>query len=148
MEIRTTMSPAERAETDRTIKELNAKINEGKQTGGKNLGKDDFLKLLVTQLSYQDPMAPMEDKEFIAQMAQFSSLEQMTNISADFNRLTTLIAGSEANSALGKSVEITEGERVVSGKMMAVTRGGAGDPEILVNGNNYRWSQVSRIFEE
>ena len=148
MDIRTAMNPAERAETDRTIKELNAKINEGKQTGGKNLGKDDFLKLLVTQLSYQDPMAPMEDKEFIAQMAQFSSLEQMTNISADFNKLTTLIAGSEANSALGKSVEITEGERVVAGKMMAVTRGGAGDPEILVNGNNYRWSQVSRIFEE
>ncbi|MFJ7667767.1 flagellar hook assembly protein FlgD [Lysinibacillus sp. NPDC097195] len=51
-----------------------------KQTGNSELGKDAFLKLLITQLQNQDPTNPMDDRDFIAQMAQFSSLEQMQNM--------------------------------------------------------------------
>jgi flagellar basal-body rod modification protein FlgD len=111
-----------------------------------NLGKDDFIKLLITQLSYQDPTAPMQDKEFIAQMAQFSSLEQMTNMSADFAKLTAMLSGSEANGALGKNVELLDGERVVQGVIKAVTRGES--PTVLVNGSYYNWDQVNKVFEE
>ena len=56
----------------------NVKYTTEKDNGA--LGKDAFLKLLVTQLQNQDPTSPMDDKEFIAQMAQFSSLEQMQNM--------------------------------------------------------------------
>ncbi|WNB90399.1 flagellar hook assembly protein FlgD [Bacillus sp. NEB1478] len=51
-----------------------------KQTGSSILGKDDFMKILITQLQNQDPTSPMQDREFISQMASFSSLEQMTNM--------------------------------------------------------------------
>lgn len=52
---------------------------QAKTDGG--LGKDAFLKLLIAQMQNQDPLSPMDDKEYIAQMAQFSTLEQLTNIS-------------------------------------------------------------------
>ncbi|BCG59683.1 flagellar hook assembly protein FlgD [Paenibacillus sp. URB8-2] len=71
-------------------------------TGSTSLGKDQFLKILITQLQNQDPMQPMEDKEFIAQMAQFSSVEQLMNIS---NQLTALNQSLGSVSGLiGKNV--------------------------------------------
>lgn len=55
--------------------------NRSPKTGESNLGKDEFIKILIAQLQNQDPLNPMDDREFIAQMAQFSSLEQMMNMS-------------------------------------------------------------------
>jgi flagellar basal-body rod modification protein FlgD len=55
------------------------------------LGRDAFLKLLVTQLSHQDPLKPQTDGEFIAQLAQFSSLEQLTHIHKTLERIGAAI---------------------------------------------------------
>jgi len=57
------------------------------RTPSPDLGKEEFLKILMTQLQNQDPLSPMDDKEFISQMATFSSLEQMMNISKSVDTL-------------------------------------------------------------
>jgi flagellar basal-body rod modification protein FlgD len=69
------------------------------------LGKDDFLKLLVTQLQHQDPLSPLEDKEFVAQMAQFSSLEQLGNVAGSMERLTHSGQVAQSVGLIGREVE-------------------------------------------
>ena len=72
------------------------------------LGKDDFLKLLIAQLSAQDPLDPMGAQDFSAQLAQFSGLEQMTNVNANLEILQKLQTASQNTSSLnliGKTVE-------------------------------------------
>lgn len=76
-------------------------------TAGTELGKEQFLQLLVTQLQYQDPLNPMEDQEFIAQMAQFSSLEQLMNLNTSMQGLTDATNNQQmfsATSYIGKYV--------------------------------------------
>src|SRR5690554_5797965 len=65
---------------------------------GTGVSRDAFLQLLITQLRYQDPLSPMENEAFLAQLAQFSSLEQMQLLNANFASSMAL-AQSEANSS-------------------------------------------------
>jgi flagellar basal-body rod modification protein FlgD len=65
------------------------------QSGTSELGQDAFLQLLVTQLQSQDPLKPMEDTAFIAQLAQFASLEKLTQMAASLESLETAIARLE-----------------------------------------------------
>jgi flagellar basal-body rod modification protein FlgD len=72
------------------------------------LGKDEFLQLLVTQMQYQDPLNPTSDTEFIAQMAQFSSLEQMQNLNNSFSVY-------KAYELVGKQVSGTVNGNIIEG---------------------------------
>ncbi|MGM0445250.1 MAG: flagellar hook assembly protein FlgD [Bacillota bacterium] len=89
------------AASSTTNTDVNGIANEVK----KELDKDAFFKLLITQLQNQDPLKPMEDKEFIAQMAQFSSLEQMNNINQNFKKLIDVQKVNQNSSLIGKTVE-------------------------------------------
>jgi len=85
------------------------------------LDKDDFLKLLITQLTHQDPLNPMEDKEFIAQMAQFSSLEQLTNLNAGLESMTNFVMTNAVN-YIGRTVTFYNSEgKELSYKVTSVT---------------------------
>jgi len=101
----TQMSPEQRAKATIEAEHHNKKINNGKSPKINGMGKESFLKLLVTQLKHQDPTKPMEDKEFIAQMAQFSSLEQISNLNKEIKSLLQSSQSTEANSLIGKRID-------------------------------------------
>ena len=85
---------------------INKKRDERK-TGDGTLGKDDFMKLLIAQLQNQDPTSPMKDNEFIAQMAQFSALEQTMNLAKSFEKFAEAQTQSQMiqyTSFVGKNV--------------------------------------------
>lgn len=77
-------------------------------TGGASLGKNDFLKLLVAQLEHQDPLSPQEGQEFAAQLAQFSSLEQLTNVNDNLKAgqaFDLAMSNSSMINLIGKTVD-------------------------------------------
>src|SRR5919202_1364871 len=82
-----------------------------RNTGG-TLGKDDFLKLLVAQLQHQDPMNPMQDSEFMGQMASFSTLEQITNMAAANETIANNLTSTGAIGLIGRTVSYTDSNDV------------------------------------
>jgi flagellar basal-body rod modification protein FlgD len=144
MDLNLSLSPQEKLEVDREVNTFNKTLQSGKATKvGGVMGKDEFLKILITQLSHQDPIQPMEDKEFIAQMAQFSSLEQITNMSEGMGRVAELLAKSQALGLLGQNVNVMDGEQSITGIVEEVT--GGDFPQVMVNGSYYDFSQVRSV---
>ncbi len=70
------------------------------------LGQEDFLKILLTQLQFQDPLKPMDNQEFIAQMAQFTNLEMTRQQNEKTDTLLTIQSASQAVGLIGKTVEV------------------------------------------
>jgi flagellar basal-body rod modification protein FlgD len=111
----------------------------------KQLGKDDFLRLLAVQFQMQDPTKPMEDTAFIAQTAQFTSLEQATSMAQDMSALRADQQRVVANSYLGHHVTVDAGDGAIAdGDVTAVDSSGSA-PRIVVNGKPYSLSAVLRV---
>lgn len=119
-------------------------IEEEKKVGSA-LGKEDFLMLLVTQMQYQDPLNPQSDTDFVAQLAQFSALEQMQNLNS-----TTI--NSQAFNLVGKEVvietESATGEKTeVQGVVDYVTIRN-GKAYLSVNGNSYSIDDLKTVLDD
>jgi len=143
--LNTKMSEQERAAVEEQVNLTNKSNEVGGRKVKQQMDKDDFLTLLVTQLKNQDPSAPLEDKQFIAQMAQFSQLEQMNNMGAQFTKMAGMLSSGQAMNTLGRNVEITQGEKIITGKVTQVSSGQF--PQILVNGSYYDFKDVSAVKE-
>ena len=110
-----------------------------------DLDKNAFLQLLITQMRFQDPLNPVDDKEFLAQMAQFSALEQMQNMNATN-------AKSQAFSMIGKNIvaqvynPLTYTiEEVIGQVTSAIIKNG--EPMLVVNGRDVLVTDVSEVYE-
>ncbi|MEL3903638.1 MAG: flagellar hook assembly protein FlgD [Treponemataceae bacterium] len=137
------MSAKEKALVDLEVDRLN-KETFGSRKPKQELGKNDFLELLIAQLTHQDPTAPVQDTEFIAQMAQFSSLEQMMNMTESMGKVNEILTSVDSVNAVGKTVDIDNNGEIISGLVTAAKRGEI--PEVQVNGKWFLWKEVTTVY--
>lgn len=99
------------------------------------LGQEQFMKILLAQLQYQDPLKPMDNQQFLAQMAQFSALAQTSQLNDRIDTLLTIQAATQSIGLIGKTVEvqISSGARV--GTVASLTFS-SGQPNLTVNVGN------------
>ena len=116
------------------------------KTAQNAMGMDDFLRLLTTQIANQDPMEPMKDTEFIAQMASISSVEQMQQFATSFKDFSASHREIAAQAYLGKQVTAQDGKgSPVTGIAQAVEKGPAGELLVTVNGTTLPASSITKI---
>ena len=98
------------------------------------LGKDQFLKLFVAQLQHQDPMNPMQDGEFMGQMASFSTLEQVTNLASANEAIAANLQLSQSVGLIGRTVTWTdEADATHTGVVEKVSQKD-GNPVLTISG--------------
>jgi flagellar basal-body rod modification protein FlgD len=114
---------------------------------GKTLGKEEFLKLFTNQLKYQDPLKPMDSSEFTAQLAQFSSLEQLYNINSGLEQLLSFqssLNNGMVTGFIGKTVVTQDG---VTGRVKGVSFEDGVSRLVLENGNKYTIGEIRELFD-
>lgn len=120
-------------------------IKSENSTGSLNM--NDFFTLMAAQLQYQDPMNPTDDSQYMSQMAEFGTLEQLTNLSNAYN--FTMAAG-----VAGKKVEYSYWDDSVgktvtgSGTISAVDVSNLTTPECTVNGQTVALSAITKIYPD
>lgn len=110
----------------------------------KTIDKDAFLQLFIAQLKNQDPTSPQDTNAFTAQMAQFSILEQLTNLNKEITQLRRSQEMGEASALLGKQVKVQSGDASISGQVEKVALVGE-EVQVFVNGTGYGLAQITEV---
>ncbi len=112
---------------------------------GGSLGKEEFLNLLVTQLSNQDPLDPMDSNESIAQMAQFSALEQMQNVSAELQAMRHSSSMIDGLLLQGSIVEVSHQDGSISEGFVDKVAWEKGEMVLYVEGSRIPMSDIASL---
>jgi flagellar basal-body rod modification protein FlgD len=109
------------------------------------LGSADFMKLLAVQFQSQDPMKPMDDTAFIAQMAQFTSLQQTQTLTTEMAKLSANQELVAANSYIGQQVTVDDGKGGTASGVVSSVQVDSTGPKIMVGANPYAISSVLSV---
>lgn len=101
-----------------------AAATRGTGDGNLSVSQLDFLRLLVTQLSFQDPLKPMDNQEFLAQIAQFSALQETRQLGDKIDSLLGIQAAAQSVGLIGRTVEISTASGAAQGTVTTVTFSG------------------------
>lgn len=93
----------------------------GVDLNANGIGLQDFMKILLTQLTYQDPLKPMDNQQFMAQIAQFTTLEQTQQLNNKIDALLSTQASLQSVGLIGRSVDITTSTGDVSGTVVSLS---------------------------
>ncbi len=146
MTINTQITPQEMTQMNYKIDEFNSKLKESQKIVSKNsLGEADFMKLLITQLKSQDPTKPLDDKEFIGQMAQFTSLKQMNELTDNIKNLTKEFSFTKAVGLVNKTVSWTDDNGKSGSGIVQSIKVKNGDTFINIDGNDIMLNQVQEV---
>jgi len=127
------------------LEQRSKEIQTQSERGGSSMQMDDFLQLLTAQIGNQDPLEPMKDTEFISQMANIASLEQMQEFSKGFESFASSHDKMVSQNYLGKDVVIEDEANTVSGIVTSVEKNADGELKVVVNGNSYDTSLISKV---
>lgn len=105
---------------DPQAQQPSASANEA-ATNAFGLSFDALLKIILTQLTYQDPLKPMDNFEFVSQLAQFSQIQQAQTMNDRLEVLVSAQATNQATGLLGREVDVPAGSATLSGKVKAVS---------------------------
>lgn len=132
-----------------TADEANKKIGVRRAGEKQEMGKDAFLKLLVTELKHQDPSQPMADREFIAQVTQFSTLEQMTNMNKEIASLLQSSRATEAFGLLGRKIEaFNQTTNLRTSGIVSSVQYKEGGHVLIVNGREVPMDDIHAVHDE
>ncbi|BBM88988.1 hypothetical protein COTS27_00675 [Spirochaetota bacterium] len=147
----TRISGQELVNLKKEVTSFNAQLKQRQpRTGGEDLDKDAFLRLLTIQISRQDPLSPMKNTEFVAQMAQFTALEQMKNMNTSMTELKKDITVMPLFSMIGKEISYYDEakEAYVTGNAEGVILDKQGEPMVVIDDKRIGLEHIVSVKEK
>ncbi|WP_204243669.1 flagellar hook capping FlgD N-terminal domain-containing protein [Xanthomonas sp. NCPPB 1128] len=127
-------APRRDRETAVAIDAIGGVVNNGSASAqtSKTIDQEGFIKLFLSQLQFQDPLEPVDNREFLAQLAQFSNLEQSRQLSLNMESMLTMTSSSQALSLLNHAVEVSKADGTTATGSIKAVQFTASGPELTV----------------